>query len=91
MEMLEQGLLGAITLLGKTNEGFTDQETHAYLKKVAEAMETKNRSLWPDKELRTHVNALDKTQYDLFLNVVRDMIEGLDDHYGLYDGVLEDE
>lgn len=87
MEMQEVGLLGAITILGETNEGFTDQETHAYLKKVLEAMETKNRQLWPDKNLRGYVNALDKTQYELFLNVVKDMVEGLDEHYG----VLENE
>lgn len=76
------GILGAIALLGEINNGKSDYETHKLVKQVIAAMEEKKRKDWPDKRLRELVNSLDKIQRNYFLETLKDMDEGLSEHYG---------
>jgi len=76
------GVLGAIEILGAINVGKSDQETHKIVNEIVKAIRTQDRQEWPSKELRVHVNQLDKVQKELFTETMEDMLEALDEHYG---------
>lgn len=79
--MENQGILAAIELMGKINDGKGDKETHKLVKQIISSMENKNRTEWPSKELRTIVNKMDHLQYSLFLLTLKDMDEGLTEYF----------
>lgn len=80
--MSEYGIMGAITLLGEINEGKSDKFTHKLVKQIIKTMEQKKRGEWPNKELRTYVNQLDKLQYKYLLDTLKDMEGALNEAYG---------
>lgn len=79
---MQEGILGAIALMGEINEGKSDRETHKMVKQIIKAMSEKKRQEWPDKRLRTLVNKMDKVQRDYFILTLKDMDEALTDEYG---------
>lgn len=73
-------VLDAINVLGKAAEGKNDKETHKLIKKVIICMEDGNKK-WPDKALCKLVFKLKPADKNLFLNVLRDMDQGLAEHF----------
>ena len=78
----QPGVLGAIEIMGRLNEGKTDKESAIMVKQIIKAIETRN-SKWPSNELCKHVYNMDSTQTKLFLDVLKDMDFAFDEHFGL--------
>lgn len=79
---MKMGIMDAIKLMGETNEGKSDKETHVMVRKIIKAMTEKKRQEWPTKELRQCVNGMDTLQRKLFLETLLDMNKALDEVYG---------
>lgn len=75
-------MLELIEILGRVNNGKSDRETHKLIKETVDAIVNKERQTWPSKELRAHYNSLDKLQQKLALEVLNDMLDGLNEAYG---------
>lgn len=80
---MNNGILGAIALLGEINDGKSDIETHVLINKIIKAMTEKKRQEWPDKRLRKLVNEMDDTQRYYFLMTLQDMSDALTEHYDI--------
>lgn len=78
---MSAGILTLIERMGEANKEKKDIFTLEYLISVRDAIKNKDRKLWPDKVLRTEYNKLDKTQQGYFIDIVGDMIEGLQEHF----------
>lgn len=75
------GILGAIVLMGQINEGKSDLETYEIVNKIIKAMKEKKRTEWPDKRLRKMVNQFDDLSKKYFLQTLEDMSDALKEAY----------
>lgn len=80
--MYDKGVFGAIVLMGEINNGKSDRDTQKMVKQIINAMTEKKRQQWPDKRLRKLANEMDDLSKGYFLNVLQDMSDALDEHFG---------
>jgi hypothetical protein len=83
METERNGILGALERMGELEEARqSDKYARKIVDDIIEAMTKKDRQKWPDKELRSIVNRMDKVQKRLFLETLLDIKRGFEEHYG---------
>jgi hypothetical protein len=73
---MQNGILKCIALL-ENIKGKTDQESFDNVSLVAQIMDGKVHRQWPDNDLCKAVYALEPDDKALFLDVLKDILEGM--------------
>lgn len=78
INMQKAGILDALNRMQEIPEcNESDMKALFFVRQVLYAMKYKKRQSWPDKELRSIVNKLDKYQKALFYETLQDIENGL--------------